>query len=98
MTAVLLGRAHRDEMHGRVGDLGDVRAESESAARGRRCEDLRQAGLEERRDGSSQALDPGGVDIDPDDLVSEFCHGGGVDSPQVTAADHGNLHVALSFR
>ena len=59
-------------------------------------EQLRQAGLVERRATLAQRLDLLRVDVDADDVVAQLGHARGVDGTEVAAADDADPHGVLS--
>ena len=52
------------------------------------AEELLELRLEERRDAVRESRDLLLVDVDPDDVVPEGGHRGGVDGTEVPASDH----------
>ena len=58
-------------------------------------EELREFGLDNRRDAGVHALDLGGVDVDAHHGVSLGRHATGADRPDVTQTEDADIHGAL---
>jgi hypothetical protein len=69
-----------------------IRAERQPTRRHRLRQQIVEAGLVERRLAVLQRLDPGQVDVDPHDVVTELCHRRRVHRTEVAATDHRDLH------
>jgi hypothetical protein len=87
--------AHGDEVDFGTRGIRQVGAEPQPARCGRRPQDLGKAGLEERRAPRGELGDLAFVDVDADDVVTEFRHRGGVHGAEVAASDHRYLHGCL---
>ena len=92
LTAAL-GSAHRHEVSGRADDLRDIGREAQAARILQRRQQVVETGLEEGSAAGREQGDLVGVGVDADHLVAELGHAGRVDSTQVAASDHRQLHV-----
>src|SRR6185437_9837665 len=96
VLTLLLWRADAEEVH--VGEVGRhivVGGEVQAS----RCEvvgqQLSQAGLIERDVAPGELGDLARVDVDPDNLVSEFRHSDSVSGTQVPGAENGASHTTV---
>src|SRR5665647_3527837 len=85
--------ADADEVHLRLSHLAHVGAEPQSSGGQGAREELLEARLLERGSTRSEAGDPPGVDVDPDDVVPQVGHAGRVHRAEVAAADHREPHA-----
>jgi hypothetical protein len=92
VLALALRGAHADEVHLGVGDLGHVGGEAQPAGRHDLLQQLGQPGLVEGGLALAEQRDLGLVDVDPDDLVAQLGHAGGVDGTEVATTDHRDTH------
>ena len=90
--------AQRQEVHvGPVGDLGVVGGEPQPPGRGVLLQQRLEADLEDVRLPSVQRLDPIDIDVDPDHVMAELRHAGGMGRTQIVGADdaHPQCHPQI---
>ncbi|CFE38897.1 Uncharacterised protein [Mycobacterium tuberculosis] len=94
--AYLLRRADPQEMH--VGEIGRhvvVGGEPQAAGSQVISQQLSQAGFVERNVTPGELGDLTGIDIDPDDLVSQLRHTDGVGGTQIPSAEDAASHTTV---
>ncbi len=91
--SVHLRGADGQEVHPGGCGVGEVARETQPTARERVAEEGLEARLEEMRVPGPQGRHLGLIQVDPDHIVPEGRHGGGMNSAEVAAADHRNAHL-----
>ena len=90
--------AQRQEMHVRpVRNFGVIGGEPQPSGRGMPLQQRLEADLEDVRLPSVQGLDPIDVDVDPDHLMAELRHTGGMGRTQIVGANdaHPQCHPQI---